>query len=395
LGGNGTPDTGIDFETFIDPSRQLVRLIHVWERVQKRIEFAFHPDLKEQVQEVTDLSGEERTQFRSNFPNAQYFTKTRWELNSGIFIANAILEDKKNVRPHDSQGKFPFSRAIAHIEHGEQRMPYGLVKQYISPQEEYNKRRSKLLHKLNVNRIEAEEGAFADDKIEQIRQEAAKPDGVIIYRAGKNMKIGDSKIEQADIFMLQLSQNEIEDSGVSSEFIGQENKQMSGAAINLRQMGGLKMLRPFYAALRSARRDAFTIVLEEIQQYWTSEKLVKITDDPEARSIVLNQRTTDERGNTVIVNDLRLGKYDIKIDEDLETPNQRKEQFDMLAQLGQLAAKAGVPFPIEMFIKSSDLPNKAEWLTAIQAGKEQQMKMMQMQALANNAGAARPNGPVS
>ncbi len=123
-----------------------------------------------------------------------------------------------------------------------------------------------------------------------------------------------------------------------------------------------------------------------MQQFWTSDKLVKITDDPQAKEVILNQRVTDPNtGEVVVVNDWKLGKYDIKVDEDLETPNQRTERFQQLAALGEVALKAGEPFPLEMLIQASDLDNKDEWLAAIKARREQQMKMLQAQALAGAA----------
>lgn len=388
-------DTIVDFDTFLDPKRNRIRLINVWERVQKRTEFAWHPDITGQVQEITEFTDAERATLKATFPGVQIFARIRWELNSGIFIFNKILEEKENVRPHDSEGKFPFARAVGHVER-ETMLPYGMVRQYIDAQSEYNKRRSKLLHKSNVNRLLMEKGAIPDNDIERTRQEAARPDGVLMFSPGKRFEIDRDDPNQVDLYLLQLSQMEIEASGVAKEFIGIENKVMSGKAIGLRQIEGQKMLRPFYAALRAARRQVFSIVLEEIQQYWTSEKLIKITDDPEAGAVVLNQRTSDPRtGAPVIMNNLRLGKYDIKIDEDVESQNQRTERFQMLAQLGQVALQAGAPFPLELLIRSSDLPNKKEWLEAIAQEKARQMEMMKAQlqmqqlALMHKAGAAQ------
>jgi hypothetical protein len=374
---NVTADT-IDMDTFLDPERKRIRLINVWERVQKRIEFAFHPSLEGSVVEVTEYSKDEMSAFKTLYPNAQYFTRTRWEINSGIFISNKILEDKQNVRPHDSEGKFPFSRALGNVEH-ETFMPYGIVKQYVDAQKEYNKRRSKLLHKTNTNRIIAEEGAVAD--IERTRKEAARPDGVVIYKAGKQFQIDKDNPDQSDVYLLNLAQSEVEATGVAKEFAGQEDKQLSGKAIQLRQITSDKMLRQYYASLRSARRDIFGIALEDMQQYWTSEKLVKITDDPNAQGIVLNQRIQDQMtGQVYIMNDLRLGKYDIKIDEDMETPNQRYENFVQLTQLAPAIIQSGQPFPIEMLINASDMPGKNELVQQIMAEKQRQLQIAQAQA---------------
>jgi hypothetical protein len=374
---NVSADTA-EMEVFIDPKRKRIRLINVWERVQKRIEFAFHPSLEGSVVEITEFSKEDLSAFKQLYQGAQYFTRNRWEINSGIFINNQILEDKKNVRPHDSEGKFPFSRAIGNVEH-ETFMPYGIVKQYIDAQKEYNKRRSKLLHKTSTNRIIAEEGAVVD--IERTRKEAARPDGVILYKPGKQFQIDNDDPNQADVFLLNLAQSEVESSGIAKEFVGQEDKELSGKAIQLRQITSDKMLRFYYAALRSARRDIFDIALEEMQQYWTSEKLVKITDDPNAQGVVLNQRVADPvTGQTYILNDLRLGKYDIKIDEDMETPNQRSENFMQLTQLAPAIIQSGQPFPIELLINASDMPGKNDLVQQIMAEKQRQLQIAQANA---------------
>ena len=397
---NVSADGGSDFEIFSDAKRNRIRLINVWERVQKRIEFAFHPALDGAVQELTKLSESEKADFKKIYKDAQYFTRTRWEINSGIFIANKILEEKENVRPHDSEGKFPFARALGKVDH-KTNQPYGIVKQYMDAQKEYNKRRSKLLHKTNTNRIVCEEGAIVD--IERTRKEAAKPDGVVQYKPGKQFQIDGGTVQQPDIFLLQLAQSEVESTGIAKEFTGQENKVMSGKAIELRQVTSDKMLRPYYAALRTARRDAFAIVLEEAQQYWTSQKLIKITDDPNAGQVILNQRVEDPNtGQVEILNNLRLGKYDIKIDEDLETVNQRQENFAQLVQLAPAIMQSGQPFPIELLINASDMPGKQELVSGITAEKQRLLaietakaQQMQAQAQAAHADAMKAHADVA
>lgn len=385
----------LDMSMFSDSKRKTIRIINIWERERELVEFAYHPDLPNGgILDITEMGKDERATMKQTHPDYQIFTRLKTKLNTAIFICNKILEYKKNVRPHDSEGKFPLFRSMAQVTHGPRKMPYGMVKQYIDPQKEYNKRRSKLLHKSNTARVIAETGAVKD--IERTRREAAKPDGFIEITPGRRFDIDKDDPNQTDVFMLQLARDEIQGTGITREFAGQEDKVLSGRAIALRQTEGSKMVRPFFAALRSTRKDLFEFVLEEMQQYWTGEKLVKITDDPESGSIALNQRKIDQFGNPYIANNLRLGKYDIKIDEDVESPNQRQEIFNQLAQLGQMALQAGQAFPMDMLIKSSDLPNKKEWLDSIALQKQeqaklqqQQMQMMQLQALAKSGGAGQ------
>lgn len=373
-------DSNLDLETFIDKKRDRIRLINVWEREQKRIEFAFHSKLDEQVVEVTDFSQDEISALKTNYPGIQFFTRNKWQINSAIFINDVLLEDKKNVRPHDSEAKFPYARAVAKVDK-DTKIPYGMVKIYIDPQKEYNKRRSKLLYKSMVNRIVMEKGAVDDEDIERTRKEAARPDGVIVTNPQRQFAIDKDDPNQTDVYMLQLAQSEIEGVGVAKEFIGQQDSNLSGKAIQLRQIDGNKMLRRSYAALRSARRQIFGIGLEEMQQFWTSEKLIKITDDPKAGAIILNQKLTDPvTGEQFIENNLRLGKYDIKIDEDTETPNQRQENFVALTQLAPAILQSGQPFPIEALIMASNMPGKMDLINAITVEKQRQLEIAQANA---------------
>lgn len=379
--------SGIEFETFLDPARRRVRVINGWQREKVRVQFAFHPDLPGGAQEITDLSREEMAALKEHYKGVQIFNRMNWQLNSFVFIINKVLEKKYNVRPQDSKAKFPYVRAIAHVMKDDKTTPYGLVKQYIDAQKEYNKRRSKLLHKTNVNQVVAEEGAVADKDIPKMKREVSKPDGWVVHKPNREFKINTGEANQSDVFMLQLAAGEIKSIGVSSEFIGQGDGEISGRAINFREAYGQKIIRRYYASLRTARKQVFELLLEDMQQFWTSEKLIKITDDPTAGAVILNQRVVDPvTGQVAIVNNLRLGKYDIKIDEDVETPNQRQEVYDNLISLAQVALSAGQAFPLDMVIKASNLPNKGEWLTRIAQEQARQMQMTQLQAQIAAAG---------
>jgi hypothetical protein len=63
------------------------------------------------------------------------------------------------------------------------RLPYGAIRRVRDIQQDINKRASKALFMLNSNQILAEEGATED--WESLRDEADRPDGVVVYRAGR------------------------------------------------------------------------------------------------------------------------------------------------------------------------------------------------------------------
>jgi hypothetical protein len=259
-------------------------------------------------------------------------------------------------------------------------MPYGYVRQLKDPQDAYNKARSKTVHKNNSALLIGTEDAVED--WDEASKEAHRPDGKIKIRPNRELRVEKNQVNNADIMLINLALQEIQGVGIANEMTGQEKSDLSGKAIELRQNQGLQPLRPLLANIRKARKRLFGLVLEEMQRYWTSEKLIKITDDPKAQTIILNQVITDPNtGHEIIVNDLRLGKYDIKIDEAPQTEGMRKETFDKLLSLVAGLMKMGVQVPLDVFIqliKSSDVPNKED----IVASLVEQQKVAQAQAQA-------------
>lgn len=390
----GIQQSKVDNTLFSDKKMKRLRLTTVWYRKPVITEFAVHPDFETSAEDVTDLTQDEIAQIQKNFKGVIFFKKIRHKLNTALFISNQILEKKEDIRPHDKDGKFPLVRIVGGLTHGTKKMPFGLVKQYKSPQEEYNKRRSKLLHLINTNQIIMEEGAV--DDVEKTRYEAAKPDGVLIVRPDSLFQLNKNiDVAQTQFQLLQQSQREIQDAGVANELVGQESNAESGVAIQLRQNQATLLLRELFANLRRARRQVFKLVLEEMQQYWTSEKLIRITDDPEAGEIILNQRVTDPNtGEPVVINNLGLGKYDLIIEESEDTLNLRSEQFNELVRLMEPLAKHGFPVPVDEILQASSLPNKER---LVQRFREAQQAMIQAQAaqLASQAGGAAQPGAVA
>ena len=369
-------------DIFVDTERKRIRVIHTYYRKTEVREIAVHQDFEGGAIDITGDAATKQS-MEQNLDNVQFVRKRRKTLNSAILIANAVLEKKEDIRPHDKEGKFFHVEARAYLTRGEIKKAYGLVKQYIPSQDEINKRRSKLLHLLNVRQI-ALEGAAADD-IEELRAEAARPDGVMLFRPGSKWELlRDSEAANGQIQLLGEAKSEIMQAGVNGELAGLETNATSGKAIQLRQNQGALPLRKIFANMRAARRRVFRLLLEEMQQYWTSEKLIKITDDPQAGEVILNQRVTDpETGKTVILNDLSLGKYDIIVDESEDTLNLRSEQFASLVKLMEPLAAHGFPVPVDMLIKVSDLPQKRELMGRFQQAQQEQIAA---QAAAQAAG---------
>jgi hypothetical protein len=354
-------ETGAPY--WCDYDRKRVRIVGHFYRIAKRKRFASHPNLG--TQDVTDISKRDLAKLKKAFPEVELFSNLTYQLNYGAYVWNGILEHKKDIRSWDSDAKYPFVKADAFVTRDERRMPYGMVKQIVDPQKELNKRRSKMLHLINVAQIIAEQGAVED--IEQAKRELAKPDGAVLYNPDRKFDVQrGAQLYEPHFMMYQEAKKEIEETGVNREITGTpSDSNASGRKIQLRQSQVVQNLRRLFKNLRSAHRRCAQLWLEDMQHYKTGEWFVRLTDQPEAVA-VLNAPVLGPNGQPVVdpktgqvvrEKNITIGKYDLKIEETEDTLNLQQETFQTLAQL---AGTGKVPIPADMLVEASPLPNKKQ-----------------------------------
>lgn len=367
----GDASVPVDYASFVDKKLRRVRLTTTYYRTSFRRQFLTASGLG--VVETTAMSESDVTKTKDSFPNAVTWEQLGHKLNVATFCWNKILEHKKDVAAWDLDAKFPLVKVPGHRVRNKTKpgMYYGLVKQMMDPQREVNKRRSKMLHLLSTNQIQMEKGAV--DDVELARSEAARADALLITNPGFAFQWRPQlDLAQSQFQLLQESKNEIDNVGIRGEIEG-VSKATSGRDFQLRQQQATQSLREMFANARGARRRVFLIVLDFMQQFWTNQKLIRITDDPEAGTIVLNKKVVDPDGVERIENNVSLGKYDIIVEEAPETVTLQGETFEILSNL----AMKGLPIPMDMLIESSPIPNKKRLLERIQQQQEQQAQMAQ------------------
>ena len=385
---SGENVTGMaDYTDFVDKKLRRVRLVTTHWRTPFRRTFLTAKGLG--VLEITDMPKSEVDKTLETFENAIKWDQLGYRLNVATYCWNKILESKQDIKPYDKDGKFNFVFVPGYASRNKEKpnLDYGLVRQMVDPQKEVNKRRSKMLHILSTNQTTYEEGALDDP--ERFRQEAAKPDGMMKIRTGFGGKVireTRTDLAASQFQMLQEAKTEIDSVGIKGELEGQ-SKATSGRDFQLRQQQATMSMRQLFANLRAARRRVFLLVLDIIQQHWTSERLVRITDDPEAGTIVLNQKAVDPNtGEEKILNNVSLGKYDLIIEEAPETVTLQGETFDGLLEM----AKLGMPIPPDILIETSQLPNKKKVLDRMQqmAQARAEIALEQQAAMAGQQPAA-------
>jgi hypothetical protein len=280
---------------------------------------------------------------------------------------------------------------------------FGIVRDLIPLQDEINKRRSKALHLLSVNRTIAEAGAVDDE--DHARREAAKPDGWITVNPGLKLEMqpgGDLAMGQFKL--LEHATMEMQAKGPNAAMSGTDSRDQSGRAILAQQAGGAAANEPLADGLRAWAREVMEIAWMACREYWTGERWLRVTDDmgklqfvginkpvrlmdelgamPEQqRAMAMQQmqlQPNDPRLMQVIrvENDISDLEVDIDIEEGADVPALQAEQFSALMQLA--GSQPGI-IPPDVLIAASSLKDKAQLLDRMKAAQEAQAQAQQAQ----------------
>jgi hypothetical protein len=292
---------------------------------------------------------------------------------------------------------------------------YGVVRAWISIQDEINKRRSKALHLNSVRQTFGNQ--LMGDK-NKIRNELAKPDGHIEVQAGAKfgedfgiLPTGDMAAAQVDL--LQEAKSEIDAVGVNAALSGTEERVMSGRALMAKSEQGLAELQPVFDGFAQFQHDVYRKVWNRIRQFWTEEKWIRVTDDERnVKFVGLNQPLTmgeqileemqqqgqeitpemqqqarmDPRMQVVVGVKNEVAKLDVDIVLD-EVPASATLQNEAYQQLLEIAPQAAtMPPPLfEALIEASPLRNKEKVLAKLKGeGQENQIPPEIQQAMAQH-----------
>jgi tetratricopeptide (TPR) repeat protein len=292
---------------------------------------------------------------------------------------------------------------------------YGVVRQWISIQDEINKRRSKMLHLLSVRQTFGNQTVGDKNKL---RQELAKPDGHVELAGGAKMGedfgiLPTGDLSQGQRELLVEAKSEIDAVGVNAALSGNEGRVMSGRALMARSEQGLSELGPVFDAFTQFQYDVYRKVWNRIRQFWTAEKWIRVTDDDRnVRFVGLNQPLTlgeqlleearqqgtpitpemeqqakmDPRMQTIVgvKNKIAELDVDIVIDDVPASATLQTEAFEQLVQIAPQAATMPPPM-FEALIEASPLRNKDKILKKLRGEEEgklpaqaqQQMEQMQ------------------
>lgn len=286
----------------------------------------------------------------------------------GYFVGDVLLEHLPLAYPHNRFTLVPY----VYKRNREDGRPYGMVRAALDPQRELNKRRSKAMHLLNTAQVIADIDAVEDPNI--LAREAARPDGIILKRAGKDLRIiRNTDLAVSQVNVMEQAARDIQDViGVFDENIGKQSNAVSGTAIQNRQMAGSMNQMFAFDALRATKKRMGEQILALIREYFTHEMVIKINDRlGDGRVVKLNipllgddgQPVLDADGNPLKVNDVTLGDYDVAVEEVRDVIGGREYEAQQLEML----VRAGVPIPPQVLVEASGVSQKEVILAGLGA----------------------------
>lgn len=322
-----------------------------------------------------------------------------------VFTLSGELEPLAPSPYIDEEGKpeNPLIIQAAYVDRDNDR--YGLVRDFMTLQDEVNKRRSKFLHLSNSRQVRI--GLSYQGNAASAREELSRPDGVLIAEQGDVEIIGTGDMAAGHFNLLAEAKQAIQAVGPNATMQGKSGQDQSGRAILALQQGGMTEVAPLLDGLRHFNIRVYRMIWNRIRQLWTGERWVRVTDDEKnARFVGLNT-TQGSMAAVKIREALKSGKIDeqqaqqfamqlqmdptmgqpanvvseldvdIQIDEVANAPTLQMEQFDQLAKLAPMAPEAYIPTMFEMLIEASQLRGKDKLREIMQQMKQPQADPMQ------------------
>jgi len=318
-----------------------------------------------------------------------YIEKQGW--HKVCFYGGAILDQRPSeYLDEDGKPSNPIVAQSCHVDRDNGR--YGIVKGMVPIQDEINMSRSRALHLLNSRRVRITDPNGLDVDANTIREEAARPDGVLPFgvEAADN-----SDLSQGQFLRMQEAKSELERMGPNPAVLGQSNASASGRAQLVRQQAGLTELTPILGGIEDLELRVYRQMWARIKQFWKEEKTVRVTDDiGAAKFLMVNEEVAEEvpaivqgpdgqpmvgtqRVVTEVKNRPAEMDMDIIIDASPDTANLAAEQFAEILKLVPIYGPQA--FPLEMVIKASSMPKKRELLEALESMKQEAQQAQSQQ----------------
>ena len=353
-----------DSEYAFQNRRERVRLVEAWYRMPTRGDYLYIEDpryIRFNGQLKDDKNDFHKWMMKNNYASA--YDAVRMKVFQTIFVEGALLKAPTSPYNHD---RFPFT-PIWGYRRARDNAPYGVIRNMRDPQDDLNKRRSKAIHILSTNRVIMEEGAVDDE--EELREEAAAPDGLIKHKRNYALSIeNDNAMAKEHVMLEQMDRQYIQDAaGVTAENLGEATNAISGRAIQARQSQGSMTTAELFNNLAFSHQYTGENTLSLIEQFYDRAKEFRIIGPKNMiRFERINQMVGyNEQGQPVVENPITQTQADFVISRVEWRETVRLAIFEqMMTLLGQMDPQIALQM-LDMVVEMSDVPEKDAFVKRI------------------------------
>jgi len=321
-----------------------------------------------EVQEWRGQDDEALKYFLQVYPQVTVIEQEIPSVRLAIVIEGRVLYDGRQPMGID---QYPFVPVLGYYN---PQMPYfpqriqGVVRGLRDSQYLYNRRR---VIELDILESQANSGWIYKENAlvnpKDVWNQIGQGKGIALKEEAQISDIQQIVAPQIPPSMIQLSEllarEVMEISGVNEELLGSATDDKAGVLSMLRQGAGLTTLQILFDQLDRSQKLLGKLMLDLIQTNFTPGKVKKILEGQEPTAQFYNKA---------------FGKYDIVVEEGLNTATQKQMQFAQMLQLRE----AGVPISAEDLLEAATIQNKKKIVenATKNAQQAQQMQQMQMQA---------------
>lgn len=283
----------------------------------------------------------------------EVYYKSKGMYYSAHYTKYGFIVEPKPLPHRDDRGR-PYNPLIlqATYRDGETGHPYGIVRDYIFPQTEVNKRRSKALRLLSVRQTLSDRRAIQD--VDGMRHELSQPDGHVQLDdpEGRFEILPTNEMATGQLQLLAEAKADIQNVG-PSPIEGAEIEASSGREFFARSKKAALPMKPFFDNIRKMQKKIAKRAWWMARQYMDYEDFIRIRDDEERtgfRFVGINRRMTRmERYNEVI----EMGE---SVTAALNAAGIKKEGTAIIRQgLSQMGPEGSQALPILMQLKGEQL----------------------------------------
>lgn len=340
-----------------DSTRQAVELLECWYKVPQRVQVFADSPMHGRV-----FDGDDPLHRQALGQGAHVYESVQYRMRVMIATRDAACVDVPSPYRH---GRFLLVPVWGY-RRARDGMPYGVWRGMRDIQDDLNKRRSKALWALSVNRVIADRGAVDDPDV--LRDEAARPDGIIFKTPGKELvfdqNVGDFQGNLA--LAEQDSQLMRNVGGVTNENLGRDTNAQSGRAILAKQDQGSLTTAELFDNYLLAIKQAGKLRLSHIEQFYTEEKAIRIVGERRPVEWLVINRYDPATGQ--VLNDVTAREADFIVDtQDYRASMAQaamEQVFDLLGKVATFAPQV-VMSVLDLVVETVDIKDKDEWVTRI------------------------------